>query len=102
MKPHRPHPCSDFAGILPATKGDEAPLPWTPLPSSLFHVFIFARPDSVLTQKRAGRFQLNCVPKQRRRREDATQGLAADALRVFYFQDLRSAMPEPVPTPTGE
>ena len=64
MKPHRPHPCSDFAGILPATKGDEAPLPWTPLPSSLFHVFIFARPDSVLTQKRAGRFQLNCVPKQ--------------------------------------
>ena len=40
--------------------------------------------------------------RERRRREDATQGLAADALRVFYFQDLRSAMPEPVPTPTGE
>ena len=63
MKPHRPHPCSDFAGILPATRGDEAPLPWTPLPSSLFRVFIFARPGSELTQKRARRFQLNCVPK---------------------------------------
>ena len=40
--------------------------------------------------------------RERRRREDAAQGLAADSLRVFYFQDLRSAMPEPVPTPAGD
>ena len=30
--------CRDFAGFLPATRGDEAPLPWTPLPSSLFTI----------------------------------------------------------------
>jgi len=40
--------------------------------------------------------------RERRRREDAAQGLAADTLRVFYFSDLRSAMPEPVTSPTGE
>ena len=40
--------------------------------------------------------------RERRRREDAAQGLTADSLRVFYFQDLRSDMPETVPTPTGD
>lgn len=40
--------------------------------------------------------------RERRRCDDAAQGLAADSLRVFYFQDLRSAIQEPVTAPTGE
>jgi hypothetical protein len=65
MKTSPQHPCQSFTGILPATRGDEAPLPWTPLPSSLlFRVFCHPTSAPTLTQNRAGKFQLNSVPKQ--------------------------------------
>jgi hypothetical protein len=58
------HPCQDFAGFLPTTRGTR-PLPLDPLPSSLFQAENYSFPtDRGLAQKVPERFQLNPVPKQ--------------------------------------
>jgi hypothetical protein len=65
MKTLPQHPWPDFTGLVPATRGDEAPLPWTPLPSSLlFPVSCHASSVPTLTQNETERFQLISVPKQ--------------------------------------
>lgn len=56
--------CRDFARIVRATRGDEAPLPWTPLPSSLFMNQKSTRNvNRGLSQNQPHRFHLNSEPR---------------------------------------
>jgi hypothetical protein len=64
--------------------------------ASLFRVFIFARPDSELTQKRARRLQLNCVL----RRFDGLSVLFAPTIArlVGIHQPQIPQIPQAVPS----
>jgi hypothetical protein len=57
--------CQDFAASVPATRGLIA-APWTPASLSLLPGRTVLPSHRGLTQKRAQRIHLNCVPRQLR------------------------------------